>query len=63
MAVRVLHPVHTINIISMSKITFMSLGLKPDEEKQFKAILKEEDIKGKPLVRRLVRAYIKQRTK
>lgn len=47
----------------MSKITFMSLGLKPDEEKQFKAILKDEDIKGKPLVRKLVRAYIKQRTK
>ena len=42
-------------------LTFMGLGLETKDEKKLKEVLASEDITGKQLMRRLVKAYIKDK--
>lgn len=46
-----------------TNISFLSLGLEVNEDKQLIAILKEKDISGKQLLRVLVRKWLKENVK
>ena len=48
-------------VIKKQGLTFMGLGLDPKDETKLKRVLDAEDITGKQLVRRLVKAYIKDK--